>query len=199
MKKKHVLFFSAFLLLMFAQFSTLHAQIKWTTFDKMSSKKMTAVFITASKEISSPSNPEVPSTNSNSGVRSTNEWCRWAARMEQVTFKDKKVVKYGNKKFNFAQLDAVETKTITFNGKTYKHDSNDGANGRHELSKFLMGESITVPMTVILDKKQEVLRTISGFLSAKDLDAILKYYGEGTYKKQDWDSFVKENKIVLQN
>ena len=195
MKKKHLLFFSSLLFLMFTQLSSLHAQIKWTTFDNMSSKKMNVVFITASKEItnSSTSDPSNPTT------RYSTEWDGWTRRMQQGTFSDKKVAKYGNKKYNFLRLDAVERQTINFKGKDYRYDANDGPNGRHELSKLLMGDKMKVPMTVILDKNQEVLKRISGFLSSKDLEAILKYYEEGTSKKQTWDDFIKEKNIILQD
>lgn len=88
MKKKHVLIFSTFLLFILAQSTNLHAQkkgksIKWTTFDNLSSKKMTIVFIYKKED-------------------------GWARRMERVTFKDPSIIKYGNKEFNFAKLETTD-------------------------------------------------------------------------------------------
>ena len=82
--------------------------------------------------------------------------------------KSKKTAKYGNKKYNCVKLDAVERKSIDFNGKTYKFDVKDGPNGRHELSRFLTGDNITFPMVVILDKNKEILKAIPGYLGTKD-------------------------------
>jgi len=170
MKKKHVFFFSAFLLLMLTQFSSLHAQIKWTTPDNLSDKKMTVVVIYT-------------------------QWDGWSKRMDQ-NYLDKKIAKYAGKKFNFPRLNVRSRIQIKFKGETYKFDAKDGTRGRHELVKKLAGDDRTIPMIVILDENQEVIQAISGYYDKKDFDAIMKYFGEGTYKTQPWEEFKKTLKNI---
>lgn len=164
MKKKHFLFF-VFILLLSFQFSNLQAQIKWTTLDKLSSKKMTVVVIYA-------------------------PWDGWSRRMDQH-FIDKGIAKYANKKFNFTRLNSESRSVIKFKGETYKYDAKDGVRGRHELAKKLTNDNGTVPMLVILDENQEVVQAIPNYIEKKDFDSILKYFGEGTYKEQPWEEFEK--------
>ena len=175
MKKKHVLFFSAFLLLMFAQFSTLHAQkqIKWTTFDKLSSKKMTVVLLYTS-------------------------WDGWARRMENVTLSDAQIIKYGNKNFNFVRFDIESKKAITYQGVTYRFDAKDGQRGRHELAKKLYNGKTPSPVTVILNENQELVQAIPGYITTEDFDTILHHFGEESYKKESWEEFIEEEKLNLE-
>ena len=170
-KKKHVLFFCTFLLLMFAQSSNLYAQkipknLKWTTFDKLSSKKMTVVLLYTVWDVS-------------------------FNRMERMALSDPKIVKYGNKKLNFVRFDIEHKKPITYQGVTYHFDAKDGNRGRHELAKKLCNGEHSIPVVVILNEEQEITQAIPNYIETKDFDAIIHYYAEDTYKKQPWEEFEK--------
>ena len=148
MKKKHVLFFSAFLLLMFAQSTNIYAQkkgksIKWTTMDNLSSKKMTMVFIYKKD-------------------------CRWCSRMEAMTFSDAAIIKYNNKKFNCVKLEATAD-----------------ASEISRLGIALEG----YPTTVFLNKEEELIQAIPGYIVAKDFEDITKYFGEEAYKEKTWEEY----------
>ena len=45
------------------------------------------------------------------------------------------------------------------------------------------------PTTVIVPDEKSDPVAISGFMEPKELEPILKYFGEEAYKKQDYNSF----------
>ena len=119
-------------------------------------------------------------------------WDGWSRRMDKMVYSDPKIIKYGNKNFNFVRLDAESRKAITFKGKTYRFDSSIGNRGRHELATELSKGDFSIPMIVILDENQEIIQTVPNYIEKKDFDAIMKYFGEETYKEKTWDEYKKE-------
>lgn len=147
--------------------------MKWTTFDKIEGKEggQKMVFI----ELYTP-------------------WCGWCRRMENVTFDDPTVSKYMNKRFHNIKIDAEDRRPITFLGKTYRFDSKDGSRGRHALAKALMQDSDKqgYPTVAFLDENYNLIQAIPGYITARDFEAIMHYFGDGHYKTKTWAVFVKE-------
>jgi len=167
-----------FLSFLFFNFSEVDNQeVKWTSFDKISSKKgKKMVFI----ELYTP-------------------WCRWCGRMEKITFSDPAIAKYMNKKFYNIRFDAENRRPVKFLGKNYRFDNKDGNRGRHTLAKTLMQDSGKqgYPTVVFLDENYNLIQAIPGYITAKDFEAIIRYFGDGNYKTETWAQFVA--KYDLQN
>jgi thioredoxin-related protein len=149
-----------------------NSEIDWTTFDKIDGKigkKM--VFI----ELYTP-------------------WCDWCRRMENLTFSDPMIAKYMNKNFNNIKFDAENRRAVKFLGKNYKFDAQDGTRGRHTLAKALMADSQKqgYPTVVFLDENHNLIQAIPGYITARDFEAIVHYFGDGNYKSETWEQFAKK-------
>ena len=152
--------------------------IKWTSFDKIADKQgQKMIFI----ELYTP-------------------WCGWCRRMENVTFNDPTVAKYMNKNFYNIQFDAEDRRPIKFLGKNYRFDAADGSRGRHSLAKALMTDSEKqgYPTVVFLDENYNLIQAIPGYISAKDFEAIMRYFGDGHYKTTTWTDFVTKYGVKAQ-
>lgn len=127
-------------------------------------------------------------------------WCGWCRRMENYTFNDPIVAKYMNKKFYSIRFNAEDRRPINFLDKSYRFDPTDGKRGRHELAKALMldSEKQGYPTVVFLDENYNLIQAIPGYISAKDFEAIMHYFGDGAYKTMKWEEFVKKYKISSQ-
>lgn len=143
--------------------------MKWTTFEKISDKQGQKMVF----------------------VELYTSWCGWCRRMENVTFNDPTVAKYMNKNFYNIQLDAESRKTINFLGKSYRFNSADGSRGRHALAKALMQDSEKqgYPTVVFLDENYNLIQAIPGYITAKDFEAIMHYFGDGHYQSMTWTDF----------
>ncbi len=147
-------------------------EIKWTTFDKINSKKgKKMVFV----ELYTP-------------------WCRWCSRMEKITFSDPAIAKYMNKNFYNIRFDAESRRTVKFLGKNYRFDNKDGNRGRHSLARVLMQNSQKqgYPTVVFFDENYNLIQAIPGYITAKDFEAIVRYFGDGNYQTETWTEFVKK-------
>ena len=178
MKLKHTLLFSFLLfaiVIISPSCTSTDTGMRWTTFDKISSKKgQKMVFI------------ELKTS-----------WCGWCRRMENVTFDDPTVSKYMNKNFFNIQFDAESRKNINFLGKTYRFNSADGSRGRHSLAKALMEDSEKqgYPTVAFLDENYNLIQSIPGYIAAKDFEVIMHYFGDKEYETKTWAAFVKEYNV----
>lgn len=109
--------------------------------------------------------------------------------MEVTTYLDPAMADYINKNFYAVRFNPVRKDTIVFNGKAY---GNQGiAHPFHDLALVLTQRNIGIPATIYLNDKLELLSNVPGYRSPKELEPILEYFGEGIYKTQKWDAFVK--------
>lgn len=172
MKTKQLLLFSCLLSMVFLFTNCVDGPsdtMKWTTFEKISDKQGQKMVF----------------------VELYTSWCGWCRRMENVTFNDPTVAKYMNKNFYNIQLDAESRKTINFLGKSYRFNSADGSRGRHALAKALMQDSEKqgYPTVVFLDENYNLIQAIPGYITAKDFEAIMHYFGDGHYQSMTWEDF----------
>lgn len=105
-------------------------------------------------------------------------WCQYCKVMENVTFKDKNVMKNLNDNFYFIQLNAEEKTSIRFAGKDFHYQPTGFKTGIHQLAKELgtINGQLNFPTLVILNSKNEILFQYSGFINQQDFNTILKEF-----------------------
>ena len=113
-------------------------------------------------------------------------WCYWCKVMDKKTFSNSKVISYINEHFYAVKVNAESKEEIGWNGIYYKYDS------QLKLNNFAMyvtsGEPL-FPSTVIFGEMKEAPATVSGFMSPKEIEPVLKYFGEGKYKTESFNDF----------
>jgi len=119
------------------------------------------------------------------------DWCGWCKVMDKKTYTNKNVISYLSQKFYTVKMDAETRKALEFNGKTYKYDADSRT---HELAIFFTGGQLAYPTTVIIPADGGDPQAIPGYLEVKDIEPIVKYFGEGSYGKEPFQEYQKKFK-----
>ena len=115
-------------------------------------------------------------------------WCGWCKVMDKETYTNEKVISYINKNFYAVKFNAESTDTVSFASKKYGYNPGYNAN---DLAVYLLGGRMGYPTTVLLSSINAQPAPLAGFLKPSELEPPLKYFGEGSYKKQDFPEFMK--------
>jgi thioredoxin-related protein len=119
------------------------------------------------------------------------DWCGWCKKMDKNTYTDPEVIKILNEKYYFVKLNAEQKEDIVYKDKTFKFKQEYKA---HELAVSLLNGKMSYPITVFLDENMSILTVVPGYLTPKDLNPILKYFGEDIYRTKNWEEYSNENK-----
>jgi len=111
--------------------------------------------------------------------------------MDKKTYTNKNLISYISQKFYPVKMDAETRKAIDFNGKTYNYNSGYKT---HDLAIYLSGGELAYPTTVIIPTDGGQPQSIAGYLEPKDLEPIVKYFGEGKYGKVPFTEYQKSFK-----
>jgi thioredoxin-related protein len=100
------------------------------------------------------------------------DWCKYCLMQSQTTFKDSSIIATLNNDYYCLKLNPEDTSSIDFLGKTYQSYANE----HHQLAQFLAskGGKITLPSTVLLNQKFQLINNLNIYLSANELSSILK-------------------------
>jgi thioredoxin-related protein len=118
------------------------------------------------------------------------DWCGWCKKMDKSTYEDGKLVEYVNTHYYAVKFDAESRENYVFNKKNYSYNAQYKSN---ELAVFLLFGRMEYPTTVFLSSIDAQPATLSGYMKAKEMEAPLKYFGEGASKTQ---TFVEFNKNI---
>lgn len=118
------------------------------------------------------------------------DWCGWCKHMDKTTYKNEKLISYINEHYYAVKLNAESPDSLVFNKKQYGYKKKNKSN---ELAEYLLYGQMSFPTTVFLSTINAQPAPLPGYLSAEDMEAPLKYFGEGFDKKQ---SFVEYNKSM---
>lgn len=113
-------------------------------------------------------------------------WCYWCKVMDKKTYNNSKVISYINKHFYAVKLNAETGENLEWNKKQYSYDAQNKING---FSLYVTNGQLSFPSTIIFPDVTKVPASIPGFMEPKDIEAILKYFGEGNYKTQNFEEF----------
>jgi thioredoxin-related protein len=117
-------------------------------------------------------------------------WCGWCKQMDKRTYSNKKVAAYLQDKFYPVRVDAETHATIAWGGRTYQFNPQYRSN---EFAMYLTHGRLEFPTTIIIVPGEEP-QAIPGFLEPKDLELLVKYFGEGVYRTTSFDDYQKRFK-----
>jgi thioredoxin-related protein len=117
-------------------------------------------------------------------------WCGWCRQMDKRTYSNKKVAEYLQDKFYPVRVDAETHAAITWGGRTYQFNPQYRSN---EFAMYLTHGRLEFPTTIIIVPGQEP-QAIPGFLEPRDLELLVKYFGEGAYRTTSFDDYQKHFK-----
>ena len=115
-------------------------------------------------------------------------WCGWCKVMDKQTYSNEKVAAYINEHYYAVKLDAERKDSVEWGGKKYGYNPNNRA---HDLAVYFAYGQMSFPTTVFLTALNAQPAPLAGYLKAKEIEAPLKYFGDGAYKKQNFEAFNK--------
>jgi thioredoxin-related protein len=117
------------------------------------------------------------------------DWCGWCKVMDKKTYARQEVAQYINEHFYPVKLDAEGRETLTLNGKQYLYNANARI---HNLAIYLTGGQLSFPHTIFLMPGDQRPQAIPGYLEVRDMELLLKFFGEGHYGKTDFPDYQKK-------
>ncbi len=114
------------------------------------------------------------------------DWCGWCKKMDKNTYTDAEVIKQIEQHFYFVKLNAEQKEEIKYKDKVFTFKQEYKAN---ELAVSLLNGQMSYPSTVFLDEDMNLLTVVPGYLTPKDINPILKYFGENIYKEKNWKEY----------
>ena len=121
------------------------------------------------------------------------DWCGWCKKMYNETYTNPIIAKYVNDNYHAIKLNGEGKKPITYKDYTFKF-SQQGRTKYHELSAALLNGKLSYPTTIILNKEEQLLDRISGYLPAKKMEMVLAFFIEKKKKEEKWEDFVRNFK-----
>ena len=117
-------------------------------------------------------------------------WCGWCKQMDKKTYSNKQVAQYLQEKFYTVKVDAETHSAITWNGRTYQFNPQYRSN---EFALYLTHGRLEFPTTIIIPPGGEP-QAIPGYMEPRELELLVKYFGEGQYGKVSFDDYQKNFK-----
>jgi thioredoxin-related protein len=119
------------------------------------------------------------------------DWCGWCKVMDAKTYTNEKLAAYINEHYYAVKYNAESADTVLFNKKRFVFNEEYKSN---ELALFLTSGRLEFPTTVFLSSIDAQPALLSGYLKPKEMEAPLKFFGEGAHTKQTFVAFEKSLK-----
>lgn len=113
------------------------------------------------------------------------DWCHYCKVMDKSTWSNTMLGSYLSRHFYPIRFNAESKTTVQWMGKDYTYKT---AYKVHMLAAEWCGGNMVYPTTVILVPGEEPV-IIPGVLSVKELEPMLRYFGEGHYLTTEWNIF----------
>lgn len=113
-------------------------------------------------------------------------WCYWCKVMDKKTYNNSKVISYINAHFYAVKLDAETKNTLEWDNKKYEFNSTDKVN---DFALFVTQSQLEFPNTVIFPEINKAPAAIPGYMSPKEIEVVLKYFGDGNYRSQSFSDY----------
>lgn len=120
-------------------------------------------------------------------------WCGWCKVMDAQTYRNDSVADYINQHYYAVKLDAETKATILWRGKKYSYDPHYKVN---TFSLFITNGQMSYPTTVLMAGIDLAVSPLSGYFKPGELEAPLKFIGDGFYKKEPYADFVKSFSVT---
>jgi uncharacterized protein YyaL (SSP411 family) len=115
-------------------------------------------------------------------------WCGWCKVMDKETYGNDKVAAYINENYYAVKFNAESKDSAILGTKIYSYNPAYKAN---DLAVFLLGGRMGYPTTVLLSTIDAQPAPLSGYLKPSELEAPLKFFGDGSHKRQNFPEFMK--------
>jgi len=116
------------------------------------------------------------------------DWCGWCKKMESETFQNPVIANFINNNFYAVKFNAETRDTISFKGKKY-YNNQTGRRPSHDLAIELLGGRMSYPTVLYLDENFDILSPVPGFMTVKDIEPILFFFGRSIYKSTSFEDF----------
>lgn len=114
------------------------------------------------------------------------DWCGWCKKMDKNTYTDESVINNLKTKYYLVKFNAEQKEEVKFKDKVFKFKSEYKS---HELAVSLLNGQMSYPSTVFLDEDMNMLTNVPGYLTPKEMNPILVYFGENIYKTKNWKEY----------
>jgi len=115
-------------------------------------------------------------------------WCRWCKLEDSLAFTNKEIASYINQNFYPVKFNAETNAPVTFNGVRYSF-IRDESQYVNEFAKYLLNGKMSYPGCAFIDEQGKIISAKNGYMDAYYLEAVLNYYGTGSYKKFSYNEF----------
>ena len=115
------------------------------------------------------------------------DWCGWCKVMDRETYTNNKLADYINTNYYAVKFNAESTSAVEFGSKKYNFNE---ANRVHDLAVYLLGGQMGYPTTVFLAGPDAQPAPLPGFMRPSQMEAPLKYFGDGAYKNKNYPEFM---------
>ena len=119
------------------------------------------------------------------------DWCGYCKKMDRNTYENKVIIKLINENFYAVKLNAEQKEALYYKGKEYVF-INNGRRGYNEFAANLLQGKMSYPSTVFMDKSENILQKIPGYLTPEIMEPILVYLSKEKHLEQPWEDFQKE-------
>lgn len=116
------------------------------------------------------------------------DWCGWCKVLDKKTFSHPEVIKYMNTKYYAIKFNAERQDSISFGGKKWGFKPESNAN---ELAVILMNGKMSYPTSIIMTENFQNPSPIQGYINVQQIEGVLKYLGEDTYKTTKYEDYNK--------
>ena len=114
-------------------------------------------------------------------------WCGWCKVMDRETYSKDDVAAYINEHYYAVKLDAESKESFEWNGKKYDYNKEYKSN---DLAIFLLYGQMSFPTTVFLSTLDARPAPMAGYLKPGELEAPVKFFGDGAYKTKTYPEFM---------
>lgn len=116
--------------------------------------------------------------------------CSSCKLMTNETFNNTTIANYINENYYAVKFDAFSLDTVKFANYTFVKSENTSST--HQFVKSILDNQLTYPSIVFLNNQIQRLDIIKCFLSPKEFEPIINYYGSGIYQNKKWPEFLSK-------
>lgn len=118
-------------------------------------------------------------------------WCGWCKVMDRNTYGNTAVVEYINTHFYAVKLNAESREVFIWAQKKYEYNPKYKVN---DLAFYLLDGQLSFPTTVFIASPNAPPAPLAGYLKPVDIEAPLKYFGDGAFKLHTFSEFAQSFK-----
>jgi thioredoxin-related protein len=115
-------------------------------------------------------------------------WCGWCKVMDRETYTNDNVVSYVNEHYYAVKLDAEIKDSVLWGNRKFGYNPDNRVN---DLAVYLLGGQMSYPTTVFLPALTDRPAPLAGYLKPNEIEAPLKFFGDGAYKTKNFPEFMK--------